>query len=67
LFLKKEPKTFASLGSAFPGEAGAKQSKVFCFFFSKKKAFLAFFEPHTRPTWAVILHADAARRAIRHR
>jgi hypothetical protein len=38
-FEKKNQKTSASLRRAFPGEAGAKQIKVFCFFFSKKKFF----------------------------
>jgi hypothetical protein len=37
-FEKKKQKTFASLGAAYPGETAAKRPKVFCFFFSKKKA-----------------------------
>jgi homoserine O-acetyltransferase len=39
-FEKKKQKTFASLGSLQPEKPQPKQSKVFCFFFSKKKAFL---------------------------
>jgi len=39
-FEKKNQKTFASLGSLYPERPKPKQSKVFCFFFSKKKNFL---------------------------
>jgi hypothetical protein len=38
-FEKKNQKTFATLGRAFPGRQKPKGTKVFCFFFSKKKAF----------------------------
>jgi hypothetical protein len=38
-FEKKNQKTFAP-GLALPGEAEANYQKVFCFFFSKKKALL---------------------------
>jgi hypothetical protein len=38
-FEKKNQKTFTSLGLACPGEAGAEQIRVFCFFSSEKKAF----------------------------
>jgi hypothetical protein len=37
-FLKKEPKNFCSFELSPYGEAEAKRTKVFCFFFSKKKA-----------------------------
>jgi hypothetical protein len=39
-FEKKNQKTFASLGWAHPVRPQPNQSKVFCFFFSKKKALL---------------------------
>jgi hypothetical protein len=39
-FEKKNQKTFAIWDRA-QGQRGAKKSKVFCFFFSKKKTFLA--------------------------
>jgi hypothetical protein len=39
-FEKKKQKTSASLGRAYPGGPKPKLSKVFCFFFSKKKFFL---------------------------
>jgi xanthine dehydrogenase iron-sulfur cluster and FAD-binding subunit A len=39
-FEKKNQKTFANLASVHPERPQPKQSKVFCFFFSKKKAFL---------------------------
>jgi hypothetical protein len=38
-FEKKNQKTFATLGRAFRAKPQPQQSKVFCFFFSKKKAF----------------------------
>jgi hypothetical protein len=37
-FLKKEPKNFYESGPSLSGKAAAKHAKVFCFFFSKKKA-----------------------------
>jgi len=40
-FEKKNQKTFASLGSLYPERPQPKQSKVFRFFFSKKKTFQA--------------------------
>ncbi len=40
-FEKKTQKTFKSLGSLSPERAKPKESKVFCFFFSKKKSFLS--------------------------
>jgi hypothetical protein len=40
-FEKKNQKTSASLRRAYPERPQPKQSKVFCFFFSKKKTFLA--------------------------
>jgi hypothetical protein len=39
-FKKKNQKTFAGLGCASPDRLSPEQSKVFCFFFSKKKSFL---------------------------
>jgi hypothetical protein len=36
-FEKKNQKTFARFGSSLPGTGSAQDSKVFCFFFSKKK------------------------------
>ncbi len=38
-FEKKNQKTFASLGLAYPGEAEAEQIIVSCFFSLEKKAF----------------------------
>jgi len=38
-FEKKNQKTFMSLGAAM--ERPRQQTKVFCFFFSKKKSFLS--------------------------
>jgi hypothetical protein len=38
-FEKKNQKTFAVLGLAYPGRPKPKLTEVFCFFFSKKKAF----------------------------
>jgi hypothetical protein len=40
-FLKKRTKKLLLLGSIFLGDYG-KRIKVFCFFFSKKKYFLAY-------------------------
>jgi hypothetical protein len=39
-FEKKNQKTFANWASFYPDRAQQKQSKVFCFFFSKKNALL---------------------------
>jgi hypothetical protein len=39
-FLKKEPKISGKFKLAASGKAAAKWTKVFCFFFSKKKSFL---------------------------
>ncbi len=41
-FEKKKQKTFATWNSLYPDRPKPKQSKVFCFFFSKKKCFLPF-------------------------
>jgi uncharacterized lipoprotein YmbA len=41
-FEKKNQKTFTSLNSLSPERPKPKVSKVFCFFFSKKKTFLSF-------------------------
>jgi hypothetical protein len=38
-FEKKNQKTFTSLGRAYAERPQPEQSKVFCFFFSKKKTF----------------------------
>jgi hypothetical protein len=40
-FEKKNQKTFVRLGGAYPAKPKPKQTKVFCFFFSKKKTFLS--------------------------
>jgi hypothetical protein len=40
-FEKKNQKTFIRLGGADPTKPKPKQTKVFCFFFSKKKTFLS--------------------------
>jgi hypothetical protein len=40
LFARKKQETFASSGAYLAGD-GAEAIKVFCFFFSKKKALLA--------------------------
>jgi hypothetical protein len=39
-FEKKNQKTFATLRRAYPEKPKPEQIKVFCFFFSKKKALL---------------------------
>jgi hypothetical protein len=39
-FEKKKQKTFADPGRAYPDRPKPKRTKVFCFFFSKKKCFL---------------------------
>jgi len=39
-FLKKRSKKLLNPGPGLSGKAEAKYAKVFCFFFSKKKAFL---------------------------
>jgi hypothetical protein len=39
-FEKKNQKTFATPGRVYPERPKPKYSKVFCFFFSKKKALL---------------------------
>jgi hypothetical protein len=39
-FEKKNQKTFAKLGRSYPGGPKPKLTEVFCFFFSKKQAFL---------------------------
>jgi hypothetical protein len=48
-FEKKNQKTFATLGCAFPETSKPKHPKVFCFFFSKKKSFLPV-KSHASPT-----------------
>jgi hypothetical protein len=40
-FEKKNQKTLVRLGGAYPAKPKPKQTKVFCFFFSKKKTFLS--------------------------
>jgi hypothetical protein len=45
-FEKKNQKTFISLGPLYPEMPQPKGSKVFCFFFSKKKTFLSARRPH---------------------
>jgi hypothetical protein len=47
-FEKKKQKTFANQGSLYPGRPQPKQSKVFCFLFSKKKFFLTLVELRAR-------------------
>jgi hypothetical protein len=39
---KKNQKTFANRASLYPGGPQPKESKAFCFFFSKNKVFLPF-------------------------
>jgi hypothetical protein len=41
-FEEKNPKAFANGISLYPETPKPKYSKVFCFFFSKKKAFLSY-------------------------
>jgi len=38
--LKKRTKKLLDIGPGLSGKTEAKQKKVFCFFFSKKKSFL---------------------------
>jgi hypothetical protein len=45
LFWKKEPKNLCPLEPGRSPVAHAKWTKVFCFFFSKKKRFLSRFRP----------------------
>jgi hypothetical protein len=45
-FEKKNQKTFVYFGFGLSGRAQPRQSKVFCFFFSKKK------NPSLRSCWA---------------
>jgi hypothetical protein len=40
-FLKKRSKKLLDIRPSLSGEAAARHVKVFCFFFSKKKSFLA--------------------------
>jgi hypothetical protein len=57
-FEKKNQKTFASLGRAYPERPKPKRTKVFCFFFSKKEV-LAF------PDLAILRHHPARWRTVR--
>jgi hypothetical protein len=66
-FEKKNQKTFASLGALrmtkmFAVEKASQVAKVFCFFFSKKKAFLAFLllTPRLALAWGDQGHAVVA-------
>jgi hypothetical protein len=49
-FEKKNRRTFANRISLYPPKPQPKESNVLCFFFSKKKSFLAPLEPAARPT-----------------
>jgi hypothetical protein len=48
-FEKKNQKTSIRLGSLYPDRPQPKQTKVFCFFFSKKKSFLILTAARVRP------------------
>jgi hypothetical protein len=51
-FLKKKPKNFYKFRLSLCGKAEASLARVFCFFFSRKKAFRG--RPYLRPpTWAL--------------
>jgi hypothetical protein len=68
-FAKKHQKTFTGLASLYPDRPQLKQSKVFCFFFSKKKALLLDYRIHPialcRPPTPTLPHKGGGKSCCR--
>ncbi len=61
---KKKRKTSTTWSSLYPERPKPKESKVFCFFFSKKKAFLAGPPTAGKPRLPIRLHADKSSKTL---